>query len=62
MGALFVDDRSFQTVDSTLRQPGRLLSSMWHVVGVCSTYTRSSSLRAEKRTPVKTEAGHVPQS
>ena len=34
MGALFVDGRSFQTVDSTLRQPGRLSSSMWHVVGV----------------------------
>ena len=34
MGALFADGRSFQTVDSTLRQQGRLSSSMWHVVGV----------------------------
>ena len=34
MGALFVDGHSFHTVDSTLRQPGRLISSMWHVVGV----------------------------
>ena len=34
MGALFVYGRSFQTVVSTLRHPGRLSSSMWHVIGV----------------------------
>ena len=34
MGALFADGRSFQTVDSTLRQQGRLSLSMWDVVGV----------------------------